>query len=540
MGLPLSSVSSSANSSIRASSRSAIFHSIRPRSRAEYFFPQSPFSAAWADWTARSTSPAEAEPTSEIVSSVAGFSVVKVLPHRASTHCPPIHSLAGGSLAWALVAGALTAVATSHPLELRGALGDVGVEPFLGVRALEQLLLQLALDGETALERHLGAGLHGALDPADRLRGPVGRAELLGVLVDLAHEVVAVQNLVDDADLLGLLEGDEAAGDHEVDGQVLAHPAGQALGAAGAGEDAQVDLGQADLAGVALGDEQVRGHGDLQPAAHGVPFERRDDQLGGLLQAVQGLVGVEAEVVLEVGVRSLQHVDVGPGAEELLPLAVQHQHIDVLVEAGLQNGRVELAHHLVGIGIGGWVVQGDVGDSVLDFVVNQGALSDLFGSLSHRYSSSIRERGGLRVETGRMWPGPGGLARLLWHGRQGASSWGDGGERKALTPGPCPGPPPRPPGEGSPAKPGGPGATFAVEGAGGGSLPPGRGAAGSGGRSGGGRFAVSARSEPSQRRSILNPIYGSETMQPNRRVPPPWAGGRVGMGGGQEGGDPRS
>ena len=37
---------------------------------------------------------------------------------------------------------------TSDALELRLPLGDVGVEPFLGVRALEELLLQLALDRE--------------------------------------------------------------------------------------------------------------------------------------------------------------------------------------------------------------------------------------------------------------------------------------------------------------------------------------------------------------------------------------------------------
>src|SRR6185369_5245472 len=40
-------------------------------------------------------------------------------------------------------------------LELRLALLDVGVEPFLGVLALEELLLQLALDRERLLEADL-------------------------------------------------------------------------------------------------------------------------------------------------------------------------------------------------------------------------------------------------------------------------------------------------------------------------------------------------------------------------------------------------
>src|SRR5829696_1950078 len=205
--------------------------------------------------------------------------------------------------------------------ELGLALADVGFEPLAGVRALEELLLELALDGEAALERHLGAGLHGPLDPADRLGCLVRRAELAGVLVDLPGEVVALEDVVDDADPLRLLEVDQAAGDHQLDRRALADAAGEALGAAGAGEHAEVDLGQADLAGALFGDQDVRRHGDLEAAAHGVAFEGRDDQLGRLLQAVQRLVGVQAEVVFEVGIGGLQHVDVGAGAEELVAFA---------------------------------------------------------------------------------------------------------------------------------------------------------------------------------------------------------------------------
>src|SRR4051812_43996191 len=262
----------------------------------------------------------------------------------------------------------------SIPPEFRLALRDVGVEALAGVGALEELLLELAFDGEAALEGDLGAGLHGALDPADRLGRLVRRAELLGVLVDLAQEVVRLVDVVDDADAHRLLEVDQAAGDHEVDRQALAHAAGQALGAAGAREHAQGHLGEADLARALLGNQDVRRHGDLEAAAHRVPFERRDDQLGGLLQPVQGLVGVQAEVVLEVRVGRLQHVDVGAGAEELVPLALDHDHVGVLVEARLEDGVVELAHHLVGVGVGRGIVQGEIGHPVPYLVVDQGAL----------------------------------------------------------------------------------------------------------------------------------------------------------------------
>jgi hypothetical protein len=139
-------------------------------------------------------------------------------------------------------------------------------------------------------------------------------------------------------------------------------------------EHAEVDLGQSELAGALLGDQDVRGHGDLEAAADRVPLESGDDQLGRLLQAVQRLVGVQAEVVLEVRVGRLQHVDVGAGAEELVAFALQNDHVHVLVEPGLENAVVELTHHLVRIGIGRRVVEGDVGDPFSDLVVNQGAL----------------------------------------------------------------------------------------------------------------------------------------------------------------------
>src|SRR5262245_13999592 len=95
------------------------------------------------------------------------------------------------------------------------ALLDVGAQSFLPLVSLEQLLLQLALHGQTALERNLGTGLHRTLDAAHRLRGLVGRAELFGVLLDLLHELVVagrLPDLVDDPELKPSLEVERLAG----------------------------------------------------------------------------------------------------------------------------------------------------------------------------------------------------------------------------------------------------------------------------------------------------------------------------------------
>ena len=104
-------------------------------------------------------------------------------------------------------------------------------------------------------------------------------------------------------ELLRLLEGDQAAGDHQLDGAGLADEAGEALGAAGAGEHAEGDLGQADLAGAFLAIRMSAAMAISRPPPTVCPSSAAMHQLGRLLQAVQRLVGVQAEVVLEVGVR---------------------------------------------------------------------------------------------------------------------------------------------------------------------------------------------------------------------------------------------
>ena len=98
----------------------------------------------------------------------------------------------------------------------------------------------------------------------------------------------------------GLVHRHQAAADHQLHRARLADEARQPLRAAGAGQHAERDLGQADLAAVLPRDAEVGGHRDLEAAADGVAVQRRDDELRRLLEPVQRLVRVQAEVVLEV------------------------------------------------------------------------------------------------------------------------------------------------------------------------------------------------------------------------------------------------
>src|SRR5438093_6339066 len=280
------------------------------------------------------------------------------------------------------------------------ALLHIRRKAFLRVVALEQLLLELALDRERRLERDLRAGLDRALDATDRLGGAMRRTEALGVLLDLLDELVGggrLPDLVDDPELEPPLEVEGLAGHHQLDRRALVDEAREPLRAAGPRQDAERDFRQPDLAGALARDPDVGGHRDLESPAHGVAVQRRDHQLGSVLEAVEGLVGVEAEVVLERRIHGLEHVDVRAGAEKLLPRPPDHEHVDALLEARLEDGVVEIAHHLVGVGVGRWIRELESGDTVLDAVIDELGL----GGFHVSRSPSGGEGGAPRTYAGR-------------------------------------------------------------------------------------------------------------------------------------------
>src|SRR5690348_1256326 len=111
-GLPLSSDSRAASSSLLDSIRSASLSSSRPRSAALIFGHGPSSNALRAALTAKSTSALSPSATWQMVSPVAGLRVGKVLPDTLSSHLPPIKS--GWSLTFGfLAAWALGAVAVA-------------------------------------------------------------------------------------------------------------------------------------------------------------------------------------------------------------------------------------------------------------------------------------------------------------------------------------------------------------------------------------------------------------------------------------------
>ena len=153
---------------------------------------------------------------------------------------------------------------------------------------------------------------------------------------------------------------------HQLDCPRLAEQPRKPLRAAGAGQHTEHHFGQPDPAGVFPGNSDVGGERHLESTADRVPVQRRDDELRRVLEPEQRLVRVQAEVVLELGIRLLEHSDVGAGAEELLTRPAEHDDVDRRVHARGEDGRVDLEHHLVGIGVRRRIVQLDRRDAIRD------------------------------------------------------------------------------------------------------------------------------------------------------------------------------
>lgn len=138
---------------------------------------------------------------------------------------------------------------------------------------------------------------------------------------------------MDEADLEGLFEVESAAGGHELEGAGAADDASEALCSSSAGKNPQIHFRKADFARALAGDANVAGEGNFETTAHGVAVERGDDQFGSLLEAAESLVGVEAEIVFEVGSGRGKHGNVRAGAEEFVAFAADKEYLDGFVEA---------------------------------------------------------------------------------------------------------------------------------------------------------------------------------------------------------------
>ena len=200
-------------------------------------------------------------------------------------------------------AGTREPTATSYlallALERRRALVDVGGDALLGVVADEELLLQLALERQARGEVHLEPARHGALDRADRLGRLARRHELPRVVGDGRVEAGVVDERVDQAERVRLL--DERLVPSAMSSIALARPTRRARRCVPPvpGSTPSDTSGSPILALPLRAMRRSQAIATSSPPPTQWPLMRGDHQLRRLLEAAERLVGVQAEVVLE-------------------------------------------------------------------------------------------------------------------------------------------------------------------------------------------------------------------------------------------------
>ena len=237
----------------------------------------------------------------------------------------------------------------------RLALGEKDVPLGLRLIAGDQLLEQLALPPQPFVERQDDGVAHrldaggrrlAAAQPPGQVRRSIGKALGHQLIVPVADQPqrpafgdrpagkggcrldqVARGNFVDDAVGQRLCRPDRLAADDHPQRLFRADQPRQALGPAGAGQQAELDFGQADPR-PRRGDPEMAGERQLEAAAQSRAVQRRDHRLCRRFDLADHLA--EAR-----GPRRLaEFVDVGAG-EKGAPGAGDHHRLDGRVAAGL-------------------------------------------------------------------------------------------------------------------------------------------------------------------------------------------------------------
>ncbi|MNQ66869.1 hypothetical protein D3C85_813710 [compost metagenome] len=179
-------------------------------------------------------------------------------------------------------------------------------------------------------------------------------------------------HLVDDACALGVVRTEGLALGHGHHGGLDADQARQALGAAAAGEEADLDLGQAQLDLVVVLDHAiVAGEGEFEAAAQRQAVDGRGHRLAAGLQRAQGAVHLPACVIGVLQAGTADHApgdvaQVGAGAEARRLARGQDRALDGVIGLDAFHQLRNLGHDGRGQGVhrASGDVEGDQGDAV--------------------------------------------------------------------------------------------------------------------------------------------------------------------------------
>ena len=193
-----------------------------------------------------------------------------------------------------------------------------------------------ASTADTQIQQPLGKGrleslVDGFLDMTHREGGAAGdgRGQVHGFLQIEFHRDDAIHQMV----VQGFVGGEEAAVEGHFHGHGLANGPHQALGAARAGHDAQVDLGLPE-AGAFRGNDHVAGHGQFVAAAQTPARHRGDDWDFHRLKPLPQRQPVAEQLLNDIALRKF--LDVSARGEGFF---VAREHDDANVGIGIESLR---------------------------------------------------------------------------------------------------------------------------------------------------------------------------------------------------------
>jgi hypothetical protein len=161
-----------------------------------------------------------------------------------------------------------------------------------------------------------------------------------------------------------LLDADRRAGDDHVQCGFGADEAWQTLGAAGTGQQSQLDLRQCE-SGTCRGDAVVAAERELQTAAHANAIDGRDDGLGALLDRTQYPMEVRGGECL----RRAEFTDIGAAGEALAGADEEHGLYGRIV-LGTRQCCDDRTAQLVPKAVDRRIIQAQHGDCAADFEVH--------------------------------------------------------------------------------------------------------------------------------------------------------------------------
>lgn len=215
--------------------------------------------------------------------------------------------------------------------------------------------------------------------------GGAGLYHVESVFADFVDEFAGGEYLGDEAHVFGFLGVDEAGGEEEVHGVVLADDSGEEPGDSVFGDEASLGEGGAEACGI-TGESDVAVEGVDHAEAYGGSVDGAEDGLFHAHEEGVLLAEIGAEVFVELDFAELGGVDVfegfvsvsgktgeeahvGSGTESSVTCAGEDDDADGGVFFGVGEGGVVFDVHLGGPGVevvGS--VEGDGGDPFADFV----------------------------------------------------------------------------------------------------------------------------------------------------------------------------